>query len=159
MRCKDSATRRLTDLLYGEVRALCFQLLVHGIPKDDPAVHGTRCLLDTSFHLARPRRHWTGGGLLNGGHWLVPKLCDLVLWHLNDRLTAVAVGRECEGERLSHLLRQALLEILQQQIAEQLLYVALEKHNTVAIAPAVHAGVQRALKLRHSVQVCGGGER
>ena len=46
-----------------------------------------------------------------------------------------------------------------EQIAEQLLYVALEKHNTVAIAPAVHAGVQRALKLRHSVQVCGGGER
>lgn len=111
-------TRRLTDLLYGEVRALCFQLLVHSIPKDDPAIHGTRCLLDTSLHLARSSRRWTGGKIMNGGIWLVDMLCGLVLWHLNDGLTAVAVGGEREREWLSHLLRQALLEVLQQHVAE-----------------------------------------
>jgi hypothetical protein len=75
----------------------------------------------------------------------------LLLWHLDDRLTAVAVGGEREGERLSHLLYQTLLEILHQHIAEQLLNVALEKNNAVAGVPAVHTRIQSALKLRHGV--------
>lgn len=139
------------------MRIFCFQLLVHIVSKDDPAVHWARCLLDASRHTARVSG-WLLGGLRPGARVGVKvKVGVLVFWHLYNCLTAIAAIREYEGNGLPHLLGQAVLEVLQEDIAKQFLDVALKQNHPVSVVPAIYASIECALELCHGFSVCGGG--
>lgn len=56
---------------------------------------------------------------------------------------------------MPHLLSETALEILQEHVAEKLLDIALQKDHIVTVMPAMHAGIERTLKLCHGVSVIG----
>jgi hypothetical protein len=60
------------------------------------------------------------------GDCLQVKVVLLALWHLDNSLTAIAAVRKDEGDRLSDMLNERVLEVLQQHAAEELLNVSLE---------------------------------
>lgn len=116
---------KLTDLLYSEVGVLCFQLLMHTVSKENPAVHGSRCFLDAGRRGARMCGRFLGCLRLGACGWLKVKSGFLILGYRNNSLTAVATVRKRKSNGLSHLLDQTVLEVLHEHVAEELLYVAL----------------------------------
>ena len=151
------AGERLTDLLHSKVWVFSFQLLVHGISKDDPAIHWARRLLDAGGRVAQLYSRLLGRLYSGVCACLEVKVGIPVLWHLDDCLTAVTAVRKREGDRLPHLLGQTMLEILHEHIAKELLNVALEKNHSISMVPAMHASIKCALKPCHGVSVRSGG--
>jgi hypothetical protein len=90
------------------------------------------------------------------GDCLQVKVVLLALWHLDNSLTAIAAVRKDEGDRLSDMLNESVLEVLQQHAAEELLDVSLEQDHSVTTVPALKASIERILKERHGVFVSGG---
>ena len=66
--------------------------------------------------------------------------------------------REGESNRMSHLLSQTALEVLEQHVAEQSLDVGLEHDRIIATVPSVNASIESVLELRRCISV-GLGER
>jgi hypothetical protein len=140
---------RLTDLLHSEMRVLGLELLVHGVPEDDPTVHWSRCLsFDRRCGLGANNSSHTGFGWVG---WLSFQLQSdlLVLGHLNESLGDVAIVHGGEGDGWTDLLSQAVLEVFHECVTEQMLDVGLEQHCLIAIAPSKDAGIECALELVH----------
>ena len=97
----------LTYLLYGEVRVLSLQLLVHRVSEDDPAVHRARCFLCANSNRVDGSCSALGTvclGRLGLTLHLRQTLQHLGFRHLDECVMAIAAIQEGEGDRLSHLL-------------------------------------------------------
>ena len=100
------------------MRVLGLELLVHGVPEDDPTVHWSRCLsFDYRCGLGADNSSiidfgWVG----RSGFQLQPGL--LVLGHLNESLGGAAIVHGSEGNGWSDLLSQAVLEVFHKCVTE-----------------------------------------
>ena len=129
----------LTYLLDREMRMLGLELLMHSIPEDDPAIHGTRSSLCS---------HCDGGklGALDTGIRRRENTTDIVLGHRDKCVSEIANVDQGKGDRRSQLLAQVALEVPKKQVTEELLNVTLKNDVLISALPPVDASIEGALE-------------
>jgi hypothetical protein len=130
--------------LHAKFRAISLDLLVHRIPKDEPAIHGTRRLLDGSSRcvwlsfIALERARRRDRGELHS----LEGLLHVVLRHLDESLQTTTDIDHRKRDRASDISSQDIAKAVSGQLAITFFDIEVKHYAGSVVKPLSEAEFQ-----------------